>query len=88
MAANVPNENICGGNPETVGERLTRLTTELSEALDEVNAQTFAHDWGDCDTVGVWIARVFPSRINKHFFLEQMDLPLAYVTFCNGVVRS
>lgn len=89
-AANVPQENVRGEKPEQTGDRLTRLVAQLSEVLDEVNAHasTFAHEWGDCDTVGVWVARVLPSRISKQCFLEQMDLPRAYVRFYTGKVAS
>lgn len=76
--------NIPDGKLEHIGERLARLTRELSDVLDEINAATFATDYGS-DTVGIRCARVWPSRISKLVKLEQVAVPLAYAQFYSQV---
>ena len=46
---------------------------ELARALDELNADAYQEDYGS-DKVGIWIANVWPSKINPHVVLERIDI--------------
>lgn len=65
---------------ELPSEKVVRLARELSQALDELNHDAFTVDYGG-DEVGIWIARVWPSKVNPHVCLEQKDIPAALARF-------
>lgn len=68
---------------ETLPERVMRLAKELSCALDEINADAYEIDYGGGE-VGIWIAEVWPRRLNPHVCLTQKDVPAAFVQFRNA----
>lgn len=77
MAPIVP---AMAGPVETLPDRVMRLAKELSLALDEMNADAYEIDYG-ADEVGIWIAEVWPRRINPHVCLAQKDIPASLVRF-------
>lgn len=60
--------------------RVVRIAKELSEALDDFNADAYSVDYGG-EEVGIWIASVWPSRITSHVCLTQEDIPVALARF-------
>lgn len=66
--------------PELPSERVVRLARELSKALDDLNRDAYEVDYGG-DDVGIWIAHVWPSRINPHVALVQKDIPASLARF-------
>lgn len=69
---------------ETLPDRVIRLARELSRALDEINADAYEIDYGG-DEVAIWIAEVWPRRLNPHVCLTQKDVPAAFVRFRNAI---